>query len=222
LQQSGLVHLPARQGSHLLRGVEDGAVAGAAAQVARKVLHRLRARHATALADLGLVQREQAHHEARRAEAALRAVVIDQRLLHRVQGPGGRGSALGADQWVVRQILGCPERLAVDGVRQGDAGVDGTVADATTLGLAHDHGAGAAVAFAAALFGSSVAQVFAQQLQQRAVWGNIGQCDGLATANELQGRQHGPKVTVIGADPPSGIARPARRFAARALAAPGL
>ena len=32
-----------------------------------------------------LVEREQRHHEARRAEAALRAVAVDHRLLHRVQ-----------------------------------------------------------------------------------------------------------------------------------------
>jgi hypothetical protein len=53
---------------------------------------------------------------------------------------------------------------------QADAGIDGAVFDAPAYRLAQHHGAGAAVAFAAALLGPGAAQVLAQHFQQGAVW----------------------------------------------------
>jgi len=63
------------------RGVGDGAIAGAAAKIAGERLIDVLTRRSCAI----LIEREQAHHDARRAKAALRAVKIDHRLLDRVQ-----------------------------------------------------------------------------------------------------------------------------------------
>ena len=75
-----------RQVEHALAGIEDRPVAGAAAQVAREIVGQLLARRAGVPRGLVvLVGGPQRHHEARRAEAALRAVAVDHRLLHRMQ-----------------------------------------------------------------------------------------------------------------------------------------
>jgi hypothetical protein len=55
----------------------------------------------------------QRHHEARGAEAALRAVVLDQGLLYRVQHSGCRGHILDREQG-----------LAVQRRQEADAGID--------------------------------------------------------------------------------------------------
>jgi hypothetical protein len=74
-----------RRGKHLLPGVQDRPVAGAAAQVARQVVGQLLAAgHGAGLAVL-FVASPQAHHKAGRAKTALRTVAGDQALLHRVQ-----------------------------------------------------------------------------------------------------------------------------------------
>ena len=95
--------------AHALGGVDDRPVAGAAAQVAgQRVVDGLARRRVRAL-----VEPEQAHREARRAEAALRGMALDQRLLHRVQAPVGRGERLDGEH-----------RLAVERRQRPDAGVD--------------------------------------------------------------------------------------------------
>jgi hypothetical protein len=66
-----------------------------------------------------LVTGPQAHHEARRAEAALRAVAVHQALLHRMQRPARRG-----------QVFHREQRLAVQRGQELDAGVDGRQAQA--------------------------------------------------------------------------------------------
>ena len=84
---------------------------------------------------------EQAHHEARRAEAALRAVAVHHGLLHRVQGRR-------------RGRPGLPTVHSArpsTGMGQPDAAVDGAVWQlvTVTIALRLATGAGAAVAFAA-------------------------------------------------------------------------
>src|ERR1700682_5068785 len=66
---------------HAAPGLDDGAVAGAAAQVSRQ---RMDDRVASGLR-AGYIEREERHHEAGRAEAALRGMTVDHRLLHRMQ-----------------------------------------------------------------------------------------------------------------------------------------
>ena len=69
----------------------------------------------------GMVGREQAHHDARRAEAALRAVMIDHRLLDRVQ------------RLAVGEILDRDEFRAVELAEEQDAGVDRLVGQLARL-----------------------------------------------------------------------------------------
>src|SRR6218665_1670285 len=126
-----------RQAGHLLGGVEDRAVAGAAAQVAREFLPGHFACDGPALAQVVLVQREQAHHEAGRAKAALRAMALHHGLLHGVQA--GRRVAVGPDERVLGQVLHRPQRLAGDRVRQADATVHGAVVQPAAPRRAQHH-----------------------------------------------------------------------------------
>ena len=173
---------------HARGGVHDGPVAGAAAQVARQRVLRLLARDGGTGALV--VQREQAHHEAGSAETALRAVAFDHRALRRVQllQAGRRAGALAGRR--LGDVLGGPDGLAVHAVRQPDAAVDGTHAQAAVgPALAHGHGAGAAVTAGAALLHRGAVQVVAQQLQQRAVGWYIAQRDNFAAPQDA----HGPR-----------------------------
>ena len=110
-----------------LAGIEDRAVAGAAAEVARQVVGELLARGPRAGIQVPLVGRPQRHHEARRAEAALGAVALDQRLLHRVEL---RHRVLVVPLRVDRlaalalEIFHREQRLAVQRGQELDAGVD--------------------------------------------------------------------------------------------------
>ena len=72
----------ARAGRDREPGVDDRPIAGAAAEIAGEPGVDL---GAAERAGGRLVHREQRHHEAGRAEAALRSVALDQRRLHRVQ-----------------------------------------------------------------------------------------------------------------------------------------
>ena len=90
------------------RRVDDRAIAGAAAEIAGERLVDALARRRLA----AVIMREQAHHDAGRAEAALRAVQVDHRLLH-----GMQRLALG-------EILDGEQFRAVDLAEQQDAGVD--------------------------------------------------------------------------------------------------
>ena len=138
------------------QGVDDGAVAGAAAQVAGQGVDDGLAAGAGGVV---LIQREQAHREAWRAEAALGAVATYQRLLHRVQAPGaGEGG----------EVFDGEHGLAVEGGQEADAGIDGPQLQRAADGLAERHGAGAAVAFAAAFLGAGGVHVFAQPVEQAA------------------------------------------------------
>src|SRR5690606_21317789 len=85
---------------------------------------------------------------------------------------------------VGRQVFDRPQRQAVDRMGQADAAVDGAVRQAAFSGFSQHHGAGAAVAFAAALLGAGAGEVLAQQLQERALGWYIGHADEFAAADE--------------------------------------
>ena len=175
-----------RKAGHLLRRVQDGPVAGAAAQVARQLGLRQFARNTLALRHMVLVHAKQAHDKAGRAKAALRAVALHHRLLRRMQRTGGPA----LQQRVGRQVFHGPQGQPLHRMGHAYAAVDGLEAQRTTLGLAQNHGAGAAVAFAAAFLGAGAAQVFAQQLQQGAGGWYIAQRHHLAAPDELNGLIH--------------------------------
>ena len=139
---------------HAQGGFDDRPVAGAAAQVAGERLVDLVAARQARPSGLVLVERPQGHHEARRAEAALRAVAIDHRLLDGVQ------RAI----WLAQVFHGI-EGAAVEGGQELDAGVDGLEGEtAFAIEFADDDGAGAAVAFRAAFLGAAGTQILAQVL----------------------------------------------------------
>jgi hypothetical protein len=96
-----------------------------------------------------LVQGEQGHGEARRAEAALGGVAVHQGLLHRVQQAGHAQPAQAV------QVFDGEQRLAVQAGHELDAGIHGPQAELTVHLFAEHHGAGAAVAFGAALLGAA-------------------------------------------------------------------
>ncbi len=79
---AGAEAILARLGTGGERGIDDRPIAGAAAEIAGDHVVDLVARHRT----IGrLVEREDRHDETRRAEAALRSVVLDHRQLHRME-----------------------------------------------------------------------------------------------------------------------------------------
>ena len=156
LERGDCLFFPARESVglmhrlHRLGGGGDRAIAGAAAEIAGE---RIVDPVAVRLARL-LVEREQRHHEARRAEAALRAMAIDHRLLAGMQRAVGRG-----------QILHRQQLLAVQRADELDAGIDRAIAQAVAVQLAQHHGAGAAIALAAAFLGADAALRAAQIVQ---------------------------------------------------------
>ena len=119
----GLDRVGARIGGEaLLHRADDRGVAGAAAEIAgERVVDRLLAGQRVGRAGQG----EHRHDEAGRAEAALRAVAVDHRLLHRVQPPVG-----------ALEVLDGEQLAAVEGRHELDAGVDGAVVEPRTFGLA--------------------------------------------------------------------------------------
>jgi hypothetical protein len=109
------------------------------------------------LGHAALVKGKQAHDKTGGAKAALRAVAGHHGLLRRVQAAIKRS-----------QVFHGPQCQAVYRMRHLDAAVDRLGVQLARSQLAHHHGAGAAVAFAAALFGAGAMQVFAQHFQQGA------------------------------------------------------
>jgi hypothetical protein len=91
--------------------------------------------------------------EARRAEAALAAVMVDHRALHRMQRAIGAG-----------QPLDGAHGLAVKLRQEQDAGIE----RARAPRVADHHRAGAAIALVAAFLGAGQAALLAQPVEQRA------------------------------------------------------
>ena len=158
-------------------GIRNGAVAGAAAEIARQPVVDLR----TVRLMSGVVEREQAHHESRGAEPALRAVMLDQGRLHGMQGLAGGAQVLDGDQLP-----------AVHHSKEVDAGVYRLVADLVSVAAPEHHGAGAAVAFRAAFLGAHGPFAQTQVLEQRLVGTHVAKLDDFAAAKETDARaRHG-------------------------------
>ncbi len=141
----------------LFGGFEDRAIAGAAAEVAGQGfvgLVWIVGLHAVAAI---LLQGEQAHDEAGSTEAALRAVAIDHRLLDAVQ------------LTLMLEVFDGDQLLAVQGADEGQAGIQGAVAQPIADQFADHNGTGATVAGGTAFLGARLAAVFAQVLQHRGV-----------------------------------------------------
>ncbi len=133
-----------RRARHRLGGADDRRIAGAAAEIAGKAV--------VVVGPPVQMRRRHRHHEARRAEAALAAVMRDQRRLHRVHLARGP-----------RQPLDGADRAAVQLRQEQDAGVQRPRSPV----VGHHHRAGAAVALVAALFGAGQPTLLAQPVEQR-------------------------------------------------------
>ena len=154
-----------------------------------------------------LVGRPERHHEARRAEAALRAVAVDHRLLHRVQRAGRMRvfRRCGVPAGALRlQILDREQRLAVQCRQELDAGVDGAQlqpADGARLAIGRQltdhHGAGTAIAFVAAFLGAGAARVLAQPVEHRARGVNAGHLHDTTAMEESNGLCVGAHVSWV-------------------------
>src|SRR5438105_2110782 len=150
---------------HSVRGLDDRTIAGAAAQVARqRVVDIAPSRPARRL-----VEREQRHHEAGRAKAALRAVALDHRLLHRMQSAVLAAQAFDGDK-----------RLAVERWHELDARIDSAIAQRAVVDFRRDNGARAAIAFGAAFFRARASAIFAQVLKHGARRIHVAERDDLA------------------------------------------
>ncbi len=172
----------------MLGGPHDRRVAGAAAEIAgQRIVDRLFAGCVAA----GLAEREQRHHETGRAEAALRAMMIDHRGLHGMQGP-----------IVVFQMLDSEKLAAVEGADRLDAGIDGAVDQPAVLRPHHHHGARAAIALVAALLGSDMALGEPQPIEHRRGRGDAVDLSEFITEQETNAWSH--------VSPPSGINCPGR------------
>jgi hypothetical protein len=146
-----------RRGGGGLGGADDGGVACAAAEVAGELVVVV-----GAAVEVGCCHRDD---EARRAEAALRAVVGDHRLLHRMQLASGPGDAFHR-----------ADRLAVELRQEQDAGVERAGAR-----LVRDHHrAGAAVAFVAAFLRAGEAARLAQPVEEGGRGVGVRQADCLS------------------------------------------
>ena len=128
---------------------EDRPVAGTAAKIAGKLVAEAGRRRR----DAGMIGGEEAHHDARRAKAALGAMVVDHRLLQRMQR-----LALG-------EILDRDQLGAVELAEQENAGVDRLVRQLAVAEPRQHHRAGAAIAFGAAFFRPLGAFIFAQPVK---------------------------------------------------------
>ena len=184
-----------RQVEHALARVQDGPVTGAAAQVARQVVGQLLAAGAGAAGLVAFVGGPQRHHKTRCAKAALRAVALDHRPLHRVQNTAGR---------LVLQVFHGEQGFAMQRGQELDTGVDrlqaqaihhvGSTSAVCNMGsvgvisqLTNHHGACTTVTFVAPLFGARAARVLAQPVEHGTC--GVGAChlDGLAAVEKADG-----------------------------------
>ena len=186
---------------HALAGLDDRAVAGAAAQVAgERAADTGRVRPAV-LRLAGVVEIPQRHRKAWRAEAALRAVAVDQRLLHRMQRTTG----------LAAQVFDGEHGLAVERGDEAQAGVDGGQMQrrAFAAQFARHHGARAAVALVAAFLGAGEAARAAQPGEQAGGGGDVSDVDRLAVEQDADGGAIHRRVSGAGAGPTM-VARYAR------------
>ena len=136
--------------SHLFGGLDDRLITRAATEIALQGAFDLGAARVLR----GHPQAVERHDEAGCAEAALRAVAIDHRLLHRMQ------AAVRAFQMLDRQQLAAVQRR-----QEADAGIDRLVAQPSAIEPADDDGAGAAIALGAAFLAAGTRAVIAQPVE---------------------------------------------------------
>jgi hypothetical protein len=154
-----------RQVEHLFAGLQDRAVTGAPAQVTGERVAKLGFAWARPLSLVLEVDIPKRHHETGRTESALGAMAGHHRLLHRMQVAA-----------VLAQVFDSEQRPPVERRYELNACVHRLHLQTIRLKLAHDHRAGAAIAFGAPLLGPATAQVFTQKIENR--FGGLYVVDG--------------------------------------------
>jgi hypothetical protein len=161
---------------HASTGFEDRAIAGATAEVAGDGFA-----HSGLAAAPALIEAGEGHDEARRAEAALRAMAFHHGGLHRVSSAPGLTAAI-----VARQPLDGKHLLTGDTAEERDTAVD----DLWCLaGLGHQYRAGTAVAGSAALLGTAEPRLRAQETQQCLRGRAVPDCHRFAVDRQSRARQ---------------------------------
>ncbi len=157
---------------HLFCGLDDRLVARATTEIALQ-------RHL----DLGAVrlvvgkpEAIERHDEARRAEAALRAMTVDHGLLHRMQR-----AVLG------RQMLDRHHMGAVEGAQEPYTGVDALVAQPVFGEASDQHRAGAAIAFRASFLRARQPPLQAKMVEKRVRRCEISKRDVFSVEDEADG-----------------------------------
>src|SRR5947207_956643 len=157
---------------HPASGIDDRTITGAAAEIARERVVDVAARWPVRR----LVQREQRHHKAGCAKAALRAMAVDERLLDRMQRAIIASQALDGDQL-----------LAVERRDKLNARIDRAKSHAAVLELADDDGTCAAIALGTAFLRTGATQILAQILKHRPRRIDIVQRDDVTVEREAHG-----------------------------------
>ncbi len=139
-------------GAGVAGGVDDGPVAGTAAEIARQ---RVVDFGPVGSVTVAVEMREQAHDDAGRAKAALRAMTRRHRRLHRMQFP------------LMREVLHRDELAAIQLAKRGDAGVHRFIKQAAVVLPCDDDGTRAAIAFGAAFLGPGRALLKPQPVEHR-------------------------------------------------------
>ena len=155
--------------------VGDRTVAGASAEVAGEpVVH-----YGAVGIPVRVVEREQGHDEAGRAEPALGSVVVNERLLHGMEIRGAR-----------RQVVNGDHFGSVQGAKELNATVRRLVDHAPFAEAPDSNGAGAAVPFGAAFLGARGSLAETQMLEERLGGGEAIEARDQATTENAQGTAH--------------------------------
>ena len=164
---------------HVLGGIQNRAIAGAAAQIASQRIGQVAAGWGLGTHSLGLIGGPHRHHKTRCAKTALRAMVVHHRLLNRVQRAPPQGF----------QKLHGEDCFAMQARYKSQAGIDGAQLQSARRGVvqcAHHHGARPTVAFVTPLLGAGVVGVFAQPVEHGSGWRATLQLDRLTVLEKTK------------------------------------
>ncbi len=155
-----------------LRRLDDRFIAGAAAQIALQCTFDV----GVGRFRIGKPKPVQRGDDARRAEAALRTMIVHHRLLHRAE------RAIGPVEVFDGYHMGGIERAD-----EADAGIDAFIDQHPVFDPPDQNRAGAAIAFRAAFLGSGQPPLEPKPVKQRQVRGKTGEFHGLLVENESNG-----------------------------------
>ena len=111
-----------------------------------------------------LIQGKQGHHKARRTKTALRPVVIQHRLLHRVQRRGCSRARFGIQPF---QALNGKQNLSIERRQKSNTGVDIRKPDLVArIERRQYHSAGPTIALRTPFFGTNAMEIFPEIVEQ--------------------------------------------------------